>query len=552
MQSPAGARAGFRDRAAAALIDAGLLYLICRAVEALARAAGRYLPFELTFLALGLAYSIVALAWRGATVGKAAVGAAVCTLSGERVGPWRAALRELVGKPLSALPLAAGFLVAAGGRRRGWHDRLAGTVVVLTRHDRGTRLAVAGALGAATLLIGLWLAGLAALVLEIRPMLSDEPRPPSVSAAPAVAPIEVSRIDTATEAACAAWLQDHGRPAGELLAETCARWPVVIVGEQHWQREAMAFLCAQLPALHRSGVRSIAMEWLLAEDDEAIARLVTAPTYDPALALELARHQPWRSWGWKGYLDVLESAWRLNSSLGPGEEPLRIVGIDLPIDLPSVALSGIGDEAVDAPAFERLRVVRMLRELPKAALRDAFMARQVERSLEADGRVLVWVGAAHSSVGCRGPGQASGWGRMGFLLAQRHLGAVTQIGLHAALSRARPGVDSQPGISAFVERLMARRADQAWGWTVTDSPFEALRDSSDWSFSAGPEVTLGDLTSNLLFLAPRARLTRCEWLAGFVDERMLAEYRPYYEAIGRRTGVEVTDPASANLALSRQ
>ncbi|NOT29580.1 MAG: hypothetical protein HOP15_03920 [Planctomycetes bacterium] len=66
--------------------------------------------------------------------------------------------------------------------------------------------------------------------------------------------------------------------------------------------------------------------------------------------------------------------------------------------------------------------------LPKVMLREGFMARQAEREvLERGARALVWVGAALSTIRCRGPGAAAGSGRMGFLLACKHPGAITQV-----------------------------------------------------------------------------------------------------------------------------
>lgn len=67
---------------------------------------------------------------RQATVGKKMLGLKVTDLQGRRIGLGRASWR-LVAKILSALPLGAGFLMAAfTPRRQGLHDRLAGTLVL--------------------------------------------------------------------------------------------------------------------------------------------------------------------------------------------------------------------------------------------------------------------------------------------------------------------------------------------------------------------------------------------------------------------------------------
>jgi uncharacterized RDD family membrane protein YckC len=49
----------------------------------------------------------------------------------------RRAVRRLVALPVAILPLGLGFLaIMRDPRRRGWHDRIAGTEVVYASHRR--------------------------------------------------------------------------------------------------------------------------------------------------------------------------------------------------------------------------------------------------------------------------------------------------------------------------------------------------------------------------------------------------------------------------------
>jgi uncharacterized RDD family membrane protein YckC len=66
----------------------------------------------------------------GATLGKYLMGLRVVRTDGRRLQPRQAALRALAYAP-SSLALYLGFLaVLVDDRRRGWHDRIAGTVVI--------------------------------------------------------------------------------------------------------------------------------------------------------------------------------------------------------------------------------------------------------------------------------------------------------------------------------------------------------------------------------------------------------------------------------------
>ena len=66
----------------------------------------------------------------GQTPGKMLLGLRIVSLDGSRVTLWQA-LRRFVGYFLSALALYAGYWwVLIDNRRQGWHDKLAGTIVV--------------------------------------------------------------------------------------------------------------------------------------------------------------------------------------------------------------------------------------------------------------------------------------------------------------------------------------------------------------------------------------------------------------------------------------
>ncbi len=122
--------AGFWQRVSATIIDLLLLYAVLRLISWCLIITGTYVPFEGTYVLMLLIYSISGLGFRGATIGKLLCGLTVRTVAGGRIGLVRAAVRETVGKILSVIPLGAGLFAAAGLAKRGWHDRIAGTVVL--------------------------------------------------------------------------------------------------------------------------------------------------------------------------------------------------------------------------------------------------------------------------------------------------------------------------------------------------------------------------------------------------------------------------------------
>ena len=132
---------GFWRRLAAALIDSLLILLVTQPLvvasygwDYFEAAADGLILGPMDFLVCWLAPAVATvLFWQRlrATPGKLALRCQVVDAqSGEAVGTRQAVLRYL-GYVLSVLPLGLGFLwIAWDSRKQGWHDKLAGTVVI--------------------------------------------------------------------------------------------------------------------------------------------------------------------------------------------------------------------------------------------------------------------------------------------------------------------------------------------------------------------------------------------------------------------------------------
>jgi uncharacterized RDD family membrane protein YckC len=135
--------AGFWRRVWAFLIDSfvfGLVWMLGLQLvlgpQALMFYEATEWPWEDRLLALEnlLLFLVTVGFWvlAGATPGKFLTGCEIrCVATGRRPGPLRAALRY-AAYLLSILPLGLGFFWIAWDRRKqGWHDKIAGTVVVV-------------------------------------------------------------------------------------------------------------------------------------------------------------------------------------------------------------------------------------------------------------------------------------------------------------------------------------------------------------------------------------------------------------------------------------
>ncbi len=129
--APAIAYAGFRVRAAASLIDSVLMLIITAPLPLLMYVG----PDETAVLFLSTVVTALVVIlfwhWKQGTPGKLMLHLRIVDAgTGGEPGLRQWCLRY-VGYILSTLPLLLGFLWAAWDpRRQGWHDKLAGTVVI--------------------------------------------------------------------------------------------------------------------------------------------------------------------------------------------------------------------------------------------------------------------------------------------------------------------------------------------------------------------------------------------------------------------------------------
>ena len=136
---------GFWARVGAAMIDTLLLLVICAPLVTLVYGrtywtSDAFLQGPADFLINWLLPAIAVLVfwtYRQATPGKIAIAARIVDAETGGKPSTRQLIVRYLGYYVSMLPLMAGIVwVAFDPRKQGWHDKLAGTVVVRSR-DRG-------------------------------------------------------------------------------------------------------------------------------------------------------------------------------------------------------------------------------------------------------------------------------------------------------------------------------------------------------------------------------------------------------------------------------
>ncbi len=544
-------KAGFWVRFAATWVDLFIVWATVKLIIAVFYQTGFYIPFEMTFGLFFLVYSVLLIGRRQSTIGKAVCGLTVQSRNNKPCGYLKALLRETAGKLVSCFVFFLGFFwIGLRPSRRGWHDYIARTTVLQksSARKRGHIIMLAVFVLIA-ISLGRKIFETGPLFLDIfRMSLPSNIEMPYTNRDPSSL-VEISSLTEQDYPKFIEWLDINAKDPVEYSVETAAKHHVTIFGEVHQQRDYLLFLNKIIPEVyHRAGVTCVAMEVLLAEDNETINRLVTAKAFDRALALEIARHQPWGLWGSKEYWDVLETVWRLNRDIPNGQKKMRLVGIDIKYDMTSMALVTGGEGTkIEAPLWEKMRIFRLFDDIMILAKRDELMARNIEREIiEKKERGIVWVGLMHSYTHYQQPIIMKGklvrkFNRMGLLLHRKYGDRIFQVALHESYFNSVMG--------KFIEPLMKERGNLPVGFDVPGSPFRDLRNNDSEDYHRYANLRFADKAPGYIYLKPIGELGKCGWLDGYVSRKMFLKNKPYYKAWARLGDREANNAEEVNEAL---
>lgn len=326
------------------------------------------------------------------------------------------------------------------------------------------------------------------------------------------------------EATRAAWLASHGRDPVAYVVGKFDTTDVVLLGEMHEQADTLAFVTSVLePAYREAGVRLLISEFWRSADNDKLAALVTADTFDRDGAIDLMRGYAWPTWGFAEYLDIAEAVWRVNTGREAGTEPMLLVGMDSDWRQSALMAEGLTDEA-------RMRLLLD---------REAHMVDVVRReALDAGRKALVHTGFAHAL-----PIDP----RLGAKLEEMAGERVWRVCLHMSLSENQP----RSTVSDAIEQAMRDLGLERVGFDLTDGPIGTLRDPDSLYFTHGGDRTLADLAEGYVVVVPLERMRPVTWIDGFIDAAHFDEARQVAEKLGWVTPGSCQTPADLDAAMKR-
>lgn len=339
--------------------------------------------------------------------------------------------------------------------------------------------------------------------------------------------VKASEIAEGDYAYLAAWLGKHAKPAQQYLIDLFAKYQVVILAEEHNVKEHKDFVIDLMPRLyHEAGVRCIGWEFSWYRQNKQLEELTIAPSYDEDAVLQFARdYSP--NWNSKEHWEIIKAVWKLNKSLKPGSEKMRLVGLPDDIDIARMYIV-FKTKPINSPEF---RDSPEFQELVEAGIKyDTSMAQHVEKEILKRGhKGLVFVGLGHDWTQYQYPPEAI-FGinnkPMGGLLKKKYGEQVFQV---RALCSADP---------SFIERVMEHRNHEWVGFNMQNSPFANVLVPVG---KGAPDVPWSRLACGFIYIGPRANFHKNTSIKGFVTEEMFHKYKRYYEIDYGRTFKDAED-----------
>jgi hypothetical protein len=242
------------------------------------------------------------------------------------------------------------------------------------------------------------------------------------------------------------------------------------------------------------------------------------------LALRISREYAWPTWGFREYMDILKSVWRLNSTLG-GKDPMRIVGLDS-----------------DWDQYENWcgKSRTAMEDFNDNLAREDHLAKTLETALETKDKALVHIGHAHSLVKFKP--------RFAQVLNEKYGDKVFQVTLHQDL----PGNKGKMTLLPLIESAAKENGGAPVAFDVAGSPFGELSDAHCVYFKHPDIKTFADLAEGYVFLAPTRALSKVTWASDFIEENNYERAKGIALKMKWIREGEVSNPKELNEALSRR
>jgi|GEM_PF-1250351 len=306
------------------------------------------------------------------------------------------------------------------------------------------------------------------------------------------------------------FLKQNEQSPEKYIASKFNKHDIVIVGEVH-QKKEYCELISNVIGLAK--INYFATEFVKSSNSEKINQIVTAKEFDRNKAIDIFRDYTWPIWGFEEYLNIIQTIWKVNSTIKDSKNKVRIIGLDSEWS------------QYDNMCAEKKSADVLFKQNKE---REENMIKVVKEKYTEGSKILVHIGFAHTLYNLKS--------RFAAELNSDYKGKVFQICLHQQFE----GAASRMTISKDIEKVMEANNNTPIGFDVENSPFSKITDPSCFYFNIPQHKSLKDIAMGYVFMKPYSQLSIVTWIPGFINDSNFEKAK----CVSQKMRFVKTDPQS--------
>ncbi len=335
--------------------------------------------------------------------------------------------------------------------------------------------------------------------------------------------ILLPKLDPAFEKEITDYLISNYKTPEDYVISKFKNHDIVFLGEEHYIKQYVELIHRLIPKLYENGIYNLGIEFANREDQALIDTVIYADEYNDSLAQKIMLNCG--IWGYREYVDILKSAWKLNIKLSDKQRKFRIIGLNIKSDWFWVKTK------------EDRKNPDIMNKVWKNEDGDSFMARTIiEEIIDKNEKALIYAGSYHTFTKYHQPDYnvhkkklvRFNEKRMGNIIFRKIGNKTFNIYLHGHWRNAKGWSEQYVyPVDGVIDTLMKKIPEQYRyvGFDVMNTTFGELKAETSFFKYGYDNFTLKDFCDGYIYLAPLSELKDVMWIENFVNESNIEEVK---------------------------
>ena len=320
------------------------------------------------------------------------------------------------------------------------------------------------------------------------------------------------------------YLEEYGETPENYVIKKFDNHDYIIIGEFHRIKHDVELIVRLIPELYEKGVYHLAIESGAYSYQHLVDSLLNLPHFDRKLARTIV-FKSQADWAFKEYIDIYETAWKVNQTIGSDEPKFRVINLSPPFDPCKKGIERFGGHD-----YDRYMADVVLNELVRS-----------------DKKALIFAGAHHSFTSYHHPVYDFEENklyklektRMGNILYDSLNDRVFNIYLHFPWTSDKEwGKNFVPPVNGVIDSIMGLFDNKRVGFDTYNSPFGELPATDTYYAFGHPNFSLKMFCDGYIFQNQYEDYESVTMEEDFINSENLVDFIAFMKCAGT-TGEEL-------------